>query len=61
MDELQILKNFIHMMPKTYRKRHANWVIVHDILLAGTSTAGCTSCRQKCIDLGINPDKYTID
>ena len=53
--ELRILENFIYNMPKVYRARNANWCIVRDILLNGTSTAGSTSCRQKCIDLGIDP------
>ena len=60
MNELQILKNYINMMPKIYRKRHCNWVIVRDILLANTATSGNTSCRNKCIELGIDPDKYLI-
>lgn len=60
MNEKQVLKNFICMMPKTYRQRNINWIIVRDILLANTSTSGSTSCRNKCIELGIDPDGYSI-
>ena len=48
-------------MPKTYRKRTWNWVVVSDILLSGTRTAGRTSCCAKCIELGIDPMGYTLD
>lgn len=60
-DELRILDNFIRNMTKTYRNRHQNWVVVRDILMAGTPTAGSTSCIQKCIDIGINPDGYNLE
>jgi len=58
--ELRILKNYIDNMPKVYRKRHVNFVIVQDILLWGTSTAGKTSCVNKCIELGIDPYGYDL-
>jgi len=57
-DELRILNNYIHHMPKTYRQRNDNASIVHDILLSGTSTAGRTSCITKCRELGIDPYKH---
>jgi len=56
--ELRILKNFILMMPKTYRMRMMNWCVVRDILMWGTSTSGSTSCAIKCGDLGIDPYEY---
>lgn len=59
--EYRILKNCVAMMTKTYRKHTANWVIVRDFLLAGTSTSGSTSCIQKCIDLGIDPYGITLE
>ena len=59
--ELNILRNFIGMMPKTYRNRNQNWVAVRDILMSGTSTAGMTSCIKKCRDLGIDPYGYTLE
>lgn len=59
-DELRILENFIACMPKTYRIRNTNSAVVHDILMRGTSTAGQTSCFEKCRELGIEPDGYTL-
>ena len=53
--ELRILSNFINCMPKVYRQRNCNWAVIRDILLNGTSTAGRTSCIDKCIELQINP------
>ena len=61
MDELKIIENFIYNMPKTYRQRNANHVVVRDILLRQTSTAGMTSCCRKCRELGIDPYGYTLD
>lgn len=60
-DELRILNNFICMMPKSYRKRTQNWVVVRDILLTNTATQGSTSCWLKCRELGINPDGYDFE
>lgn len=57
-EELRILNNFINMMPKTYRKRNINRVVVRDLLMSGTSKMGSTSCTKKCIELGIKPDEY---
>ena len=59
-DELRVLRNFIGMLPKTYRKRTSNWVIVRDIIMFRTSTAGCTSCMEECGRLGIDPNGYTL-
>lgn len=58
--ELRILRNFINCMPNTYRKRNCNWVVVRDILMNGTSTAGRTSCIRKCVELDIDPYGYEV-
>ncbi len=58
--EIRLLKNYLSNMPKTYRARHINWVIVRDLLMSGTSTAGMTSCITKCHDLGIDPWGYEL-
>lgn len=60
-NELRILRNFLDHMTKVYRQRHSNWVVVRDILMNGTSTAGRTSCITKCIELGIDPYGHTLD
>jgi hypothetical protein len=54
-DELRIINNFLSCMTKIYRKRTLNYVVVQDILMNGTSTAGRTSCIAKCDELGIDP------
>lgn len=59
--EYRLLRNFINHMPKTYRKRNCNWVIVKEFLQRGTAFAGSTSSRKKCIFLGIDPDGYTLE
>lgn len=59
-DEIRILRNYISNMTKVYRQRNRNWVVVKDILMQGTSTAGRTSSIAKCIELGINPDAHEI-
>lgn len=61
MNEINIIKNFLYRMPKTYRKRTMNWVVVKHILLNRTSTAGRTSCIEKCRELRIDPYGYTLD
>jgi hypothetical protein len=58
--ELRILENFIRAMPPIYRKRTRNWCVVHDILMYGTRFMGSTSCWEKCIELGIRPDEYSL-
>lgn len=60
-NEYRFLKNFITHMPKTYRKRNVNWVIVKNFLMCGTSTGGRASSIQKCIELGIDPDGYNLE
>ncbi|MEG1754344.1 MAG: hypothetical protein RR234_10575, partial [Christensenella sp.] len=56
--ELRVLESFIRNMPKAYRKRTHNWVVVNDILLP---TLGQTSCIDKCKELGIEPYGYTLE
>lgn len=60
-NELNTIKNVLRIMPKTYRKKSMNWVIVQDILMSSTSFAGSTSSIRKCIELGIDPDSYTLE
>lgn len=60
-NELRILKNFLYCMPKIYARRNANYCIVRDILMQGTSTAGMTSCIAKCRELGIDPYGYNLE
>ena len=59
--ELRILRNFLNRMPKAYRKRTPNFAVVMDILRAGTSTAGKTSCCEHCKTLGIDPYGYSLE
>lgn len=58
--QLRLLENFINKMPKTYRKRNCNWVIVKDLLQQGTSKGGRTSSIEKCLCLGIDPYSYEL-
>ena len=58
--ELRILRNYLMMMPKAYRKRTVNWLVVRDILMRGTRTEGMTSCISKCIELGIDHSGYDL-
>jgi hypothetical protein len=60
-DELRIVKNFLCHMSKVYRQRYQNWVVVQHILMAGTSTAGATSCVEKCRELGIDPYSHSLE
>jgi len=59
-NDLRIIRNFLEHMPKVYRLRNSNWVVVRDILMNGTSTSGCTSCCEKCRELGIDPYGYKL-
>lgn len=59
--EINILKNFLWDMPNVYRRRNENWVIVRDILMAGTSNAGMSSCIAKCRELRIDPYGYSLE
>ena len=58
--ELRIVKNFLDSMAKAYGARTMNCTVVHDILMRGTSTAGMTSCCEKCRELGIDPYGYNL-
>lgn len=60
-EELRILNNFLDCMTKAYRQRNQNWLVVRDILLNRTSTAGKTSCIAKCIELKIDPWRYELE
>ena len=60
-DELRIVRNFIDHMPKTYRKHTMNFKVIQNILMEGTSHMGMTSCCKKCVELGIDPYKYTLE
>ena len=60
-DELRILKNFLDHMPKAYRARNINWVVVRNILMHRTSTSGRTSCCKKCVQLRIDPYGYSLE
>lgn len=59
-EEIRIIKNYLKMMPKTYRKRNPNWCVVRDLLMSSTSHSGRTSSINKCIELGIAPDNHEI-
>lgn len=59
-NELRILRNHIEQMPKVYRKRNANWVIVQNLLMARTSRAGQTSSIEKCWELNIDAYGYEL-
>jgi hypothetical protein len=60
-ESLRILKNFLNCMTKTYRTRTCNWCVVRDLIMQGTSTAGMTSCIEKCRELCIDPHGYKIN
>jgi hypothetical protein len=60
-ETLRILKNFISMSSKIYRQRNDNAAIVGDLILAGTSTGGRTSCIAKCRELGIDPYGHNLE
>lgn len=59
-EELRILKNYISNMPKVYRKRNCNWVIVQELIMIGTSKAGMTSSIEECYRLGIDPYGHSL-
>lgn len=60
-DELRVIRNYLHMMSKAYRERNTNWVIVRDIIMWGTCTAGCTSCMEECVRLGVDPYGFGME
>ena len=59
--QFRLLRNFISNMPKVYRKRHQNWVIVKEFLQLGTSKGGSTSSIEKCRLLNIDPYGYSLE
>lgn len=59
-ESLRIIRNYLARMPKTYRARNTNAMVVRDIILHGTRTAGQTSCMEYCQDIGIDPCGYTL-
>jgi hypothetical protein len=60
-DEMRIVMNFIGCMTKAYRLRTPNWVVVRDILMNRTYTAGRTSCIAKSRELDIDPWGYDLN
>ena len=48
-----LIKNHIELMPKVYRKRYPNWVIVSDLTFNGRGYS-VSICRA----LGVNPYSY---
>lgn len=58
--ELRLIKNFLDCMTKAYRNRTVNWVVVRDLIMSGTSTAGKTSCIVECQRIGIDPWGYRL-
>lgn len=59
--EYRLLEAYVNKLPKTYRKSNCNWVIAQEFLQYKTSKQGSTSSIEKCIDLGIDPDGYTLE
>ena len=59
--EIDILRNVIDLLPKTYRKRTPNFKLVMDVLTYRTSHSGMTSAIQKCNELGIDPYANTLE
>ena len=59
-DTLRVLQNHLDMSTRVYRKTTPNWVVVGDLILQGTSTAGCASCYEECRRIGIDPDGYEL-
>lgn len=58
---IRVLKNFLDCMPKTYRRRNDNASVVQDIILFRTRTAGRTSCKELCREIGIDPCGHTLE
>ena len=48
-----LIKNHIKLMPKVYRKRYPNWVIVSDLTFNGRGYS-----ESICRALGVNPYSY---
>lgn len=49
----KLIKNHIELMPKVYRKRYPNWVIVSDLTFNGRGYS-----ESICRALGVNPYGY---
>ena len=49
----KLIKNHIDLMPKVYRKRHINWVIVKDLTHNGSGYS-----ESICRALGVDPYGY---
>lgn len=52
-----LIKNHIELMPKTYRKRYVNWVMVADLTHNGSGYS-----ESICKALGVNPqgEKWVV-
>lgn len=48
-----LIKNHIELMPKTYRKRYVNWVMVADLTHNGSGYS-----ESICKALGISPNGF---
>lgn len=58
--EHRILSNVSRLIPPEKRKAMPNWKLVMDCLLMGTGASGKTSSYEKCKELGVDPDGYSI-
>ena len=59
--EIDILRNVVDMLPKSYRKRTPNFKLVMDVLTYRTTHGGMTSAIQICKELGIDPYGTTLE
>ena len=48
-----LIKNHIDLMPKTYRKRYVNWVMVRDLTHNGSGYS-----QSICRALGVSPNGF---
>jgi hypothetical protein len=58
---LGVLKNIELDMPKAWRKRNSNVMMVRNFLMCHTSKGGQTSSYEMCAYLGIKGDDYTFN
>ena len=49
----ELIKNHIYLMPKVYRKRYVNWVMVRDLIHNGMGYS-----ESICRSLGVDPYGY---
>ena len=49
----ELVKRHLELMPKVYRKRHSNWVVVQRLTYHGSTYSGLI-----CEYLGVNPSGY---